>query len=88
MVTTWSPDSGNYGFHSKRREGDFSHSARRGLFSTCFCYMCAQVSNMQVKTFTSQLRQNARIIDELDVALGLANLAAELRFVRPVIKDE
>ncbi|KAF9229518.1 hypothetical protein BS17DRAFT_825381 [Gyrodon lividus] len=41
----------------------------------------------EVKAFSSQLRRNARIMDELDVALGFANLATELRFIRPVIMD-
>ncbi|KAF9243930.1 muts domain V-domain-containing protein [Melanogaster broomeanus] len=42
----------------------------------------------EVKAFSSQLRRHARIMDELDVTLGFANLATELRFVRPVIKDD
>jgi DNA mismatch repair ATPase MutS len=42
----------------------------------------------EVKAFSSQLRHNARIIDELDIALGFANLAVELKFVCPVIKDD
>ncbi|KAH7883781.1 muts domain V-domain-containing protein [Phlebopus sp. FC_14] len=42
----------------------------------------------EVKAFSAQLRRNARILDELDVTLGFANLAAELRFVRPIIKDD
>ncbi|KAH0838474.1 muts domain V-domain-containing protein [Lanmaoa asiatica] len=42
----------------------------------------------EVKAFSTQLHHNARIMDELDVALGFANLAVELRFVRPVIKDD
>ncbi|KAG9314542.1 muts domain V-domain-containing protein [Chiua virens] len=42
----------------------------------------------EVKAFSSQLRHNARIIDEVDVALGFASLAAELRLVRPVIRDD
>jgi len=42
----------------------------------------------QVKAFSSHIQNNARIIDELDVALGFANLAVELKLVRPLIKDE
>ncbi|KAG1715645.1 hypothetical protein ID866_1527 [Astraeus odoratus] len=42
----------------------------------------------QVKTFSAQLRRNARIVDELDVTISFANLAAELRLVRPIIKDD
>ena len=34
------------------------------------------------------IRQNARVIDELDVALGFANLAAEMNFCRPTMTDE
>ncbi|KAG1757360.1 muts domain V-domain-containing protein [Suillus lakei] len=41
----------------------------------------------EVKAFATQLRRNARIMDELDVTLGFAILAAELRFTRPVITD-
>ncbi|KIJ68225.1 hypothetical protein HYDPIDRAFT_179416 [Hydnomerulius pinastri MD-312] len=42
----------------------------------------------EVKAFSTQLRLNARIMDELDVTLGFAKLATELRFVRPVIEDD
>ncbi|KAG9086133.1 DNA mismatch repair ATPase msh1, partial [Ceratobasidium sp. UAMH 11750] len=33
------------------------------------------------------LRRNARIIDEIDVTVGFAELAAEMNFVRPVVND-
>lgn len=33
------------------------------------------------------LRRNARIIDEIDVTAGFAELAAEMNFVRPVVND-
>jgi len=46
------------------------------------------LSTLQVKALATQLRRNARIMDELDVTIGFANLAAELRLVRPIIKDE
>jgi DNA mismatch repair ATPase MutS len=36
----------------------------------------------------AQLRRNAQIIDELDVALGFASLAADMHFTRPIIKNE
>ena len=36
----------------------------------------------------SALRRNARIVDELDVTLGFANLAAEMDFVRPTLTEE
>ncbi|KAH7924896.1 hypothetical protein BV22DRAFT_1012398 [Leucogyrophana mollusca] len=41
----------------------------------------------EVKGFSVYLRRNARIMDELDVTIGFANLAAEMRFVRPLVKD-
>lgn len=36
----------------------------------------------------AQLRRNARVIDELDVALGFATLAADMHFTRPIMKNE
>ncbi|CAE7133039.1 unnamed protein product [Rhizoctonia solani] len=33
------------------------------------------------------LRRNARIIDEIDVTVGFAELAAEMNFVRPVVNE-
>ena len=36
----------------------------------------------------SLLRRNACIVDELDVTLSFANLAAEMGFVRPTLTDE
>lgn len=36
----------------------------------------------------SALRRNAQVIDELDVTLGFANLAAEMDFVRPTLTEE
>ncbi|KAI0374340.1 hypothetical protein BV20DRAFT_987490 [Pilatotrama ljubarskyi] len=41
----------------------------------------------EVTAHSSHLRRNARIIDELDVTLAFANLAVEMRFVRPVVKE-
>ncbi|KAH7915333.1 muts domain V-domain-containing protein [Hygrophoropsis aurantiaca] len=41
----------------------------------------------EVKGFSAQLRRNAHIMDELDITIGFANLAAEMQFVRPLIKD-
>lgn len=35
-----------------------------------------------------QLRRNAQIIDELDVALGFADLAADMHFTRPNMVDK
>jgi DNA mismatch repair ATPase MutS len=36
----------------------------------------------------TQLRENARVIDELDVALGFASLASEMHFTRPNVTDK
>jgi DNA mismatch repair ATPase MutS len=33
------------------------------------------------------LRRNARIIDELDVTLGFAELAEEMNLIRPVVNE-
>ncbi|KAG1826176.1 muts domain V-domain-containing protein [Suillus subaureus] len=41
----------------------------------------------EASSFATHLQRNARIMDELDVTLGFAVLAAELRFTRPVITD-
>ncbi|KAI0257296.1 muts domain V-domain-containing protein [Lactifluus subvellereus] len=35
----------------------------------------------------TQLRQNARVIDELDVALGFASLASDMHLTRPIMTD-
>jgi DNA mismatch repair ATPase MutS len=42
----------------------------------------------QVTKQSSNLRKNARIIDELDVTIGFAELAVEMNLVRPVVTDE
>ena len=39
-------------------------------------------------THAEDIRQTARVIDELDVALGFANLAVEMSFCRPTMTDE
>ena len=36
----------------------------------------------------TQLRRNARVIDELDVTLGFASLASDMHFTRPNMTDE
>ncbi|CDO72395.1 hypothetical protein BN946_scf184977.g94 [Trametes cinnabarina] len=41
----------------------------------------------EVTAHSHFLRRNARIIDELDVTLAFANLAVEMRFVRPVVTE-
>ncbi|KAJ6519566.1 muts domain V-domain-containing protein [Mycena sanguinolenta] len=43
---------------------------------------------MEVNSHAPQLRRNARILDELDVTLGFANLAKEMNFVRPVLTED
>jgi DNA mismatch repair ATPase MutS len=35
-----------------------------------------------------QLRQNARVVDELDVTLGFAGLASDMHFIRPNMTDK
>jgi len=45
--------------------------------------MCTQVIEHAHK-----LRQNAQVIDELDVLLSFAVLAEDMNFVRPEIKEE
>jgi len=42
----------------------------------------------QVKMHEAQLRRNAQVTDELDVALGFADLAADMHFTKPIIKNE
>jgi len=42
----------------------------------------------QVSMQVTSIRRNARIVDELDVTLGFANLATEMCFVKPTITAE
>ncbi|KAI6134024.1 muts domain V-domain-containing protein [Pisolithus croceorrhizus] len=42
----------------------------------------------EVKVFAPQLRRNARIMDELDVTIGFADLATEFRLTRPTVTDD
>jgi DNA mismatch repair ATPase MutS len=46
-------------------------------------YLCTQVIER-----SDELRQNAHIIDELDISISFANLAEEMNFVRPEIVEE
>ena len=39
----------------------------------------------EVIAHAPKLRLNARIVDELDVGLGFAQLAEEMKFVRPTV---
>lgn len=41
----------------------------------------------EVVLHAPMLRRNARIMDELDVTLSFANLAAEMNFVRPILTE-
>lgn len=42
----------------------------------------------QVDAHASEIRRNSRIMDEIDVAISYANLAEELKLVRPTITAE
>ncbi|KAF9270425.1 hypothetical protein L218DRAFT_993042 [Marasmius fiardii PR-910] len=42
----------------------------------------------EITSHASNLRRNARVLDELDVTLAFADLAAEMNFVRPTLIDE
>ncbi|KAK0208543.1 muts domain V-domain-containing protein [Desarmillaria ectypa] len=42
----------------------------------------------EVNGHAASLRRNARIMDELDVTLAFANLATEMRFVKPTFSEE
>ncbi|KII93351.1 hypothetical protein PLICRDRAFT_49405 [Plicaturopsis crispa FD-325 SS-3] len=41
----------------------------------------------EVNAHSSDLRRNARILDELDVTMAFASLAVEMNFVRPMLTD-
>ncbi|KAF8506861.1 muts domain V-domain-containing protein [Russula emetica] len=47
-----------------------------------------EVLRNEVKMHEAQLRRNAWVMDELDVALGFASLAADMHFTRPIIKND
>lgn len=61
-------------------------SETRFAFSSVLCLSKSQ--DCKVTTHVEDIRHNARIIDELDVTLGFANLAAEMNFCRPTMTDE
>jgi DNA mismatch repair ATPase MutS len=42
----------------------------------------------QVNSHSGPIRRNARILDELDVTIGFADLAAEMQWVRPTLTEE
>ncbi|KIJ45479.1 hypothetical protein M422DRAFT_59702 [Sphaerobolus stellatus SS14] len=41
----------------------------------------------EVNSETLALRRNARIMDELDVTIGFANLANDMNFIRPIVDE-
>ncbi|KAG8758457.1 DNA mismatch repair ATPase msh1 [Ceratobasidium sp. 423] len=45
------------------------------------------LESLRVVSCAVALRRNARIIDEIDVTVGFAELAAEMNFVRPVVNE-
>ncbi|KZP32367.1 hypothetical protein FIBSPDRAFT_812686 [Athelia psychrophila] len=47
-----------------------------------------EILRTEINALSTEIRRNARIMDELDVTLGFAKLAAEMGFVRPVLNDE
>ncbi|KAF7971823.1 hypothetical protein HWV62_19825 [Athelia sp. TMB] len=47
-----------------------------------------EILRAEINALSTDLQRNAHIIDELDVTLGFASLAAEMGFVRPVLNDE
>jgi DNA mismatch repair ATPase MutS len=42
----------------------------------------------EINAQSAPLRRNARVVDELDVTLGFADLADEMRWVRPELTEE
>ena len=51
------------------------------------CNMC-EFMYYQINLYATALRRNARILDELDIAVGFANLAVQMNFIRPVLTNE
>ncbi|RDB28400.1 MutS 1, partial [Hypsizygus marmoreus] len=51
-------------------------------------YSTVNTTRFQVNGHSPSLRLNAQILDELDVALALADLATEMNFVRPVLTND
>ena len=56
-------------------------------YGLCASLLFTTLKLEQITSQTTLLRRNAHIIDELDVTLAFANLAIEMRFVRPVITE-
>jgi hypothetical protein len=86
MGRTWSKDRRNIlGNYCGREEG-VRNPKRGGLHCSTLCLL--KFNGHQVTMHIEDIRQNARVIDELDVALGFANLAVEMNFCRPTMTDE
>ncbi|KIM48011.1 hypothetical protein M413DRAFT_61970, partial [Hebeloma cylindrosporum] len=47
-----------------------------------------EILRREVVEYSHQLRQNAQVIDELDIAVSFSRLAYEMNFVRPEIRDD
>ena len=58
------------------------------MTSSALKFDCSSSRNGQVIECSNQLRQNAQLIDELDVSISFALLAVEMNFVRPEIVEE
>ena len=58
------------------------------MFSYLYYQVVSKKSVEQIIQHSNELRQNAQVIDELDVLLSFATLASEMNFVRPVVTDK
>jgi len=87
VVRTWNSNCRNFHcLESSRKRGPGNPSSRSStLFSLC---NCLTHEPSKVVEHSHQLRQNAQVIDELDVAVSFSRLAYEMKFVRPEIRDE
>ncbi len=45
------------------------------------------LTSLQVNFHATSLRKNASVIDELDVLIGFAELAHEMKFIRPTLSN-
>jgi hypothetical protein len=64
----------------------FEH-LRREVFPDPFHPRQSLIS-LQVNALSGPLRRNSKILDEFDVTLAFANLAAEMNFTRPILQEE
>ncbi|KAK0198643.1 muts domain V-domain-containing protein [Armillaria mellea] len=63
------------------------------IFETSMALLAAEKEafetlRSEVNGHAASLRRNARIMDELDVTLAFANLATEMKFVKPTFSEE